>query len=180
MATLPVLSRAPSQTKGVPLFPCMDCSCVFKKLGSLNAHISKMHISMIEEPSSTSVRALCVNQSTEHKPRDFRWKMFYMAPTQMRFILPWRLTSKRNRPFYMPSPELDICLSSILGHDFALFIFIICRIKNRNIPSPAPISRNCRQLFLIFCLFFWRKMNVKTIPGIQNNLSNPCLHEKPT
>eukprot|EP00064_Thunnus_orientalis_P014040 superscaffoldBa00002383_g14081 len=42
------------KTKGVPLFPCMDCSCVFKKLGSLNAHISKMHISVIEVPSSTS------------------------------------------------------------------------------------------------------------------------------
>lgn len=44
------------QTKGVPLFPCMDCSCAFKKLGSLNAHISKMHISVIEVPASTPVR----------------------------------------------------------------------------------------------------------------------------
>ena len=43
------------QAKGVPLFPCMDCSCVFKKLGSLNAHISKMHISIIDEPSNTQV-----------------------------------------------------------------------------------------------------------------------------
>jgi len=34
----------------------MDCSCVFKKLGSLNAHISKMHISVIEVPSGTPVR----------------------------------------------------------------------------------------------------------------------------
>lgn len=44
------------QAKGVPLFPCMDCSCAFKKLGSLNAHISKMHISVIEVPSNTPVR----------------------------------------------------------------------------------------------------------------------------
>lgn len=34
----------------------MDCSCAFKKLGSLNAHISKMHISVMEVPSSTPVR----------------------------------------------------------------------------------------------------------------------------
>lgn len=34
----------------------MDCSCVFKKLGSLNAHISKMHISVIEVPSGSTVR----------------------------------------------------------------------------------------------------------------------------
>lgn len=44
------------QAKGVPLFPCMDCSCSFKKLGSLNAHISKMHITVIEVPTSTAVR----------------------------------------------------------------------------------------------------------------------------
>ncbi|XP_028834618.1 zinc finger protein 236 isoform X2 [Denticeps clupeoides] len=42
------IQRVHSETKGVPLFPCMDCSCVFKKLGSLNAHISKMHISVVE------------------------------------------------------------------------------------------------------------------------------------
>ncbi|XP_030637946.1 zinc finger protein 236 [Chanos chanos] len=49
------IQRVHSETKGVPLFPCMDCSCVFKKLGSLNAHISKMHISVVEveEPVST-------------------------------------------------------------------------------------------------------------------------------
>ncbi|XP_076136440.1 zinc finger protein 236 [Alosa pseudoharengus] len=49
------IQRVHSETKGVPLFPCMDCSCVFKKLGSLNAHISKMHISVVEveEPATT-------------------------------------------------------------------------------------------------------------------------------
>lgn len=50
------------QVKGVPLFPCMDCSCAFKKLGSLNAHISKMHISVIEVPSGTQV----IQQDTEN------------------------------------------------------------------------------------------------------------------
>ncbi|RVE62310.1 hypothetical protein OJAV_G00155830 [Oryzias javanicus] len=48
------VQRVHSESKGVPLFPCMDCSCVFKKLGSLNAHISKMHISVIEVPSGAS------------------------------------------------------------------------------------------------------------------------------
>jgi hypothetical protein len=45
----------------------MDCSCVFKKLGSLNAHISKMHISMIEEPSSTSVRTQYEYRVSKHR-----------------------------------------------------------------------------------------------------------------
>ncbi|XP_024119272.1 zinc finger protein 236 [Oryzias melastigma] len=48
------VQRVHSESKGVPLFPCMDCSCVFKKLGSLNAHISKMHISVIDIPPSAS------------------------------------------------------------------------------------------------------------------------------
>lgn len=42
------------QTAGVPVYPCMDCSCVYKKLGSLNAHISKMHISIMEVESSSN------------------------------------------------------------------------------------------------------------------------------
>uniref|UniRef100_A0AAY4EIS5 C2H2-type domain-containing protein n=1 Tax=Denticeps clupeoides TaxID=299321 RepID=A0AAY4EIS5_9TELE len=52
------IQRVHSETKGVPLFPCMDCSCVFKKLGSLNAHISKMHISVVEveEPHTAQVK----------------------------------------------------------------------------------------------------------------------------
>lgn len=55
------------QTKGVPLFPCLDCSCVFKKLGSLNAHISKKHISVIDVPSSTSVSPTYSSMEQKHQ-----------------------------------------------------------------------------------------------------------------
>jgi hypothetical protein len=86
-------------------------------------------------------------QSTDYKPRDFRLFIFYMAPTQVGFILPWRQTAKPNRPFYMPSPQPNICLSFILGHDSVLYICIICDIKNCDSPSSAPITWNCRQTF---------------------------------
>lgn len=44
----------------------MDCSCAFKKLGSLNAHISKMHISVIEVPSGTQVRQQDTEKMTQN------------------------------------------------------------------------------------------------------------------
>ncbi|XP_018605792.1 zinc finger protein 236 isoform X1 [Scleropages formosus] len=44
------IQRVHSESKGIPVYPCLDCSCVFKRLGSLHAHTSKMHMSIAEGP----------------------------------------------------------------------------------------------------------------------------------
>ena len=40
-----LLQRVHSHPKDsdAPVYQCEECSCQFKKLGSLNAHISRMH-----------------------------------------------------------------------------------------------------------------------------------------
>lgn len=38
-----ILRVHPIPFKGEETFKCTDCPCVFKKLGTLNAHVSRMH-----------------------------------------------------------------------------------------------------------------------------------------
>lgn len=40
--------------KNGPTYNCTECSCVFKSLGSLNTHISKMHMGGPQNSASAS------------------------------------------------------------------------------------------------------------------------------
>lgn len=42
------------KVKNGPTYNCTECSCVFKSLGSLNTHISKMHMSGPQNSASSS------------------------------------------------------------------------------------------------------------------------------
>ncbi|XP_048848469.1 zinc finger protein 236-like isoform X2 [Brienomyrus brachyistius] len=61
------IQRVHSESKGVPVYPCLDCSCVFKRLGSLHAHTSKMHMSIVEGPAQPQepVESVQVPQGSE-------------------------------------------------------------------------------------------------------------------
>lgn len=40
--------RVHNATEGEPTYACSYCSCVFKKLGSLNGHIKRVHTNVLE------------------------------------------------------------------------------------------------------------------------------------
>lgn len=42
------------KVKNGPTYNCTECSCVFKSLGSLNTHISKMHMGGPQNSASAS------------------------------------------------------------------------------------------------------------------------------
>lgn len=42
------------KVKNGPTYNCTECSCVFKSLGSLNTHISKMHMGGPQNSASSS------------------------------------------------------------------------------------------------------------------------------
>uniref|UniRef100_A0A3B3TGJ5 Zinc finger protein 236 n=1 Tax=Paramormyrops kingsleyae TaxID=1676925 RepID=A0A3B3TGJ5_9TELE len=53
---------------GLPVYPCLDCSCVFKRLGSLHAHTSKMHMSIMEGPAQPQEMKLPILESVQVPP----------------------------------------------------------------------------------------------------------------
>lgn len=42
------------KVKNGPTYNCTECSCIFKSLGSLNTHISKMHMGGPQNSASSS------------------------------------------------------------------------------------------------------------------------------
>ncbi|KAG8504363.1 Zinc finger protein 236, partial [Galemys pyrenaicus] len=46
--------EAMSGVKSGPTYNCTECSCVFKSLGSLNTHISKMHVGAPQTPAGSA------------------------------------------------------------------------------------------------------------------------------
>ena len=49
------LEEAPAETK----FECEECSCSFKKLGSLNTHVSKFHVPPVKTGSEEDQQVWC-------------------------------------------------------------------------------------------------------------------------
>lgn len=45
------------KVKNGPTYNCTECSCVFKSLGSLNTHISKMHVGGTQNPAGPAETA---------------------------------------------------------------------------------------------------------------------------
>lgn len=45
------------KVKSGPTYNCAECSCVFKSLGSLNTHISKMHMGGPQNPAGSAETA---------------------------------------------------------------------------------------------------------------------------
>lgn len=42
------------KVKNGPTYNCTECSCIFKSLGSLHTHISKMHMSSTQNTASST------------------------------------------------------------------------------------------------------------------------------
>ncbi|KAL8182396.1 UNVERIFIED_CONTAM: hypothetical protein K2H54_055721 [Gekko kuhli] len=62
------IQRVHSEVKNGPTYNCTECSCIFKSLGSLHTHISKMHMSSTQNTASSTTETSHITTDSVAQP----------------------------------------------------------------------------------------------------------------